>query len=220
MIVPILDEEAIMPALIRRLAALRQDGCEILIVDGGSRDGGPEIARANGYPVMTTAPGRARQMNAGAKAARGDILLFLHADTALPADALACVRAVLDSDAAEWGRFDVHIESSARVLRAVASLMNWRSRFTGISTGDQAIFVRRDVFDSIGGFPDQPLMEDIEISKRLRRRSWPRRVASRAVTSGRRWEQRGVWRTILLMWRLRLAYWCGVPAATLAERYR
>jgi rSAM/selenodomain-associated transferase 2 len=158
-------------------------------------------------------------MNAGAQATEGDVLLFLHADTVLPDDALAAVGKAI-AVGADWGRFDVRIVGSARMLRVVAALMNLRSRLSGIATGDQAIFVRRDVFLAVGGFPDQPLMEDIEISKRLLRRSRPACLRSRVQTSGRRWESRGVWRTIFLMWRLRFAYWRGTPAEVLARAYR
>jgi hypothetical protein len=179
-------------------------------------------------------------MNAGARSCGGAILLFLHADTRLPVAADAMVRAALAGlpsapaepplpgghaaqvalGAPAWGRFDVCIDGRPRMLRVVAALMNLRSRLSGIATGDQAIFVRRDVFEAVGGFPDQPLMEDIELSRRLLRVSRPACLRVRVRTSGRRWEQRGVWRTIVLMWRLRWAYWRGVPAERLAEAYR
>jgi len=168
--------------------------------------------------VVVAERGRARQMNAGAQACGGALLLFLHADTRLPEAADAMVRAALAVQA--WGRFDVRIDGRPLMLRVVAALMNLRSRLSGIATGDQAIFVRRDVFEAVGGFPDQPLMEDIELSCRLLRVSRPACLRARVRTSGRRWEQRGVWRTIALMWRLRWAYWRGVPAERLAEAYR
>ena len=217
-VVPMLDEAATLPALLVHLAGWRARGCEVVLVDGGSRDDSVEMARAAGFRVLIAERGRARQMNAGAQACGRALLLFLHADTRLPEAADAMVRAALAVQA--WGRFDVHIDGRPRMLRVVAALMNLRSRLSGIATGDQAIFVRRDVFEAVGGFPDQPLMEDIELSCRLLRVSRPACLRARVRTSGRRWEQRGVWRTIALMWRLRWAYWRGVPAERLAEAYR
>ncbi len=217
-VVPMLDEAATLPALLVHLAGWRARGCEVVLVDGGSRDDSVAMARAAGLRVVVAERGRARQMNAGAQACGGALLLFLHADTRLPEAADAMVRAALAVQA--WGRFDVRIDGRPLMLRVVAALMNLRSRLSGIATGDQAIFVRREVFEALGGFPDQPLMEDIELSRRLLRVSRPACLRARVRTSGRRWEQRGVWRTILLMWRLRWAYWRGVPAERLAEAYR
>jgi len=158
-------------------------------------------------------------MNAGAARADGELLLFLHADTRLPDHADAAVlRAV--AGGADWGRFDVSIEGRSALLRVVALLMNLRSRLTGIATGDQAIFVRRDLFQRLGGFADQPLMEDIELSRRLRAVSRPACLRARVRTSGRRWDSRGVWHTIVLMWRLRWRYWRGVPPEVLAREYQ
>lgn len=219
-IVPMLNEAVTLPALLGHLVRWQARGCEVLLVDGGSDDGSVAIARAAGFAVLTSARGRARQMNAGAQAAAGGTLLFLHADTRLPEGADEAVGAALARRGAVWGRFDVHIDGHPRMLRIVAALMNLRSRLTGIATGDQAIFVRRDAFEAVGGFPDQPLMEDIELSRRLGRLARPACLRARVVTSGRRWEQRGVWRTIFLMWRLRWAYLRGVAAETLAEAYR
>lgn len=219
-IVPMLNEAAALPGLLPQLAHWRARGCEVLLVDGGSTDGSAAMARAAGFKVVDAERGRARQMNAGAANACGEVLLFLHADTQLPAEADAAVRAALADGRHAWGRFDVRITGRPPMLRVVAVLMNRRSRISGIATGDQAIFVRRAVFAVVGGFPVQPLMEDIELSRRLLRRSRPACLRARVATSGRRWEQRGVWRTIVLMWRLRWAYWRGVPAEVLAEAYR
>lgn len=218
-VIPVLDEAAAIGATLERLAPLRARGAEVIVVDGGSRDGTAALACSGADAVVEAPRGRARQMNAGAAVARGDVLLFLHADTWLPDDA---DRRVLDATAtgASWGRFDVRITGRHPMLRVVAAAMNLRSRLTGIATGDQAIFVRRDLFDGIDGFPDQPLMEDIELSLRLRRGAQPACLRARVRTSGRRWETRGVWRTILLMWRLRWRYWRGESARTLAEDYR
>jgi rSAM/selenodomain-associated transferase 2 len=218
-IVLMLDEAEHIGATLAALAPLRSQGVELIAVDGGSRDA--SVARCEGAvdAVLVSPPGRARQMNAGARAARGDALLFLHADTLLPADAVALVGDALARRA--WGRFDVRIDGRARVLPLVAALMNLRSRATGIATGDQALFMRRKAFDAVGGFPDQPLMEDVEISRRLRARCGaPACLREKVTTSGRRWDQRGAWRTIVLMWRLRALYALGVSAERLALAYR
>ena len=218
-VVPALDEAADIEAALQALAPLRARGAEVIVVDGGSADGTAQLAKPLADRVLVSPRGRARQMNAGAAAARGDVLLFLHADTRLPEAADAALHEAVARGAA-WGRFDVRIDGRPRMLRLVAALMNQRSRLTGIATGDQAIFVRCDLFQRIGGFPDQPLMEDIEISRRLRALARPCCLRQRVVTSGRRWESRGVWRTIFLMWRLRWRYWRGESAQTLAEAYR
>lgn len=218
-IIPVLNEAPNVPGLIHRLTALVQNGAEVLFVDGGSVDGTPGLAESGGFRVIRSERGRARQMNAGAMAATGELLIFLHADTALPADALHAIETAWHSGHA-WGRFDIRIAGRPRMLRVVAQMMNWRSRLTGIATGDQAMFMTREAFESVDGFPDQPLMEDIEMSGRLRSRSRPACLRLKVTTSGRRWESRGVWRTIFLMWRLRWDYWRGVPPDRLAEAYR
>ena len=218
-VMPVLNEADCVAATLQGLAALRGAGAELIVVDGGSRDA--TLKRCKGLADLTlVAPrGRARQMNFGAARAAGTTLLFLHADTRLPADALGLVQRALDSGH-DWGRFDVTIEGRSRLFPVIARMMNWRSRLSGIATGDQAIFVRRDLFEALGGFPDQPLMEDIELSKRLRRRGRPACIAQRVVTSGRRWERHGVWRTVAKMWRLRFLYWLGVSSQRLAQDYR
>jgi rSAM/selenodomain-associated transferase 2 len=219
-VVPVLDEAAGIAAVLQALAPLRERGHEVIVVDGGSRD--DTVARCAGRAdrVLQGPRGRARQMNLGAQFARGEALLFLHADTLLPERADEPVMQAL-SKGAEWGRFDVCIGGRPFMLRVVAWFMNRRSRLTGIATGDQALFIGRKVFHAIGGFPDQPLMEDIELCRRLLLRGYtPACLAQRVVTSGRRWEQHGVWRTIVLMWRLRWRYWRGAPADVLAKAYR
>lgn len=219
-IVPALDEAAGIGATLSALAQLRARGHEVIVADGGSADGTPALAAPLVDKVIAAPRGRARQMNAGAAQASGEALLFLHADTRLPAGALPAIQAALEAGAA-WGRFDVTIDGRPWMLRVVAALMNLRSRLSGIATGDQAIFVTRAAFDAVGAFPDQPLMEDIELSRRLKRAvGAPACLRLRVSTSGRRWEQRGVWRTIVLMWRLRWAYWRGAAPDELARRYR
>jgi rSAM/selenodomain-associated transferase 2 len=217
-IVPVLDEAEGVRDVLARLSPLRARGAEVVVVDGGSRDATVERARPFADRVLTAPRGRASQMNAGAAAATGEALLFLHADTVLPPEA---DRLILDGLAAgaAWGRFDVRIEGRHPLLPVVAGLMNRRSRLTGIATGDQGIFVRRDAFRAAGGYPDIPLMEDIAFSRAMRRIAPPLCLRERVATSGRRWERNGLARTVLLMWRLRLAYFLGADPARLARAY-
>jgi rSAM/selenodomain-associated transferase 2 len=217
-VVPVLDEAPNLAACLGALQPLRQRGARVVVVDGGSSDDSLAIARDLADIAFVAPQGRARQMNAGAAACRAELLLFLHADTRLPHDADALVRRAMQGQR-HWGRFDVAIDSRRPVLRVVEALMNMRSRWTGIATGDQAIFVRKDLFDRIGGFPDQPLMEDVALSTRLKRHGPPACLRERVTTSARRWERHGPWRTILLMWRLRAAYFLGADPAKLALRY-
>lgn len=222
-IIPVLNEAGELPGLLEHLVPLRAGGAEVIVADGGSEDGSAELILRAGVRLVCSERGRARQMNAGATVASGDVLLFLHADTRLPSAAEQAIETAIRRSGRlpenAWGRFDVRIQGSPFMLRAVASLMNGRSRLTGIATGDQAIFVARHAFEAAGGFPEQPLMEDIELSKHLRALSRPVCLAERVTTSGRRWEARGVWRTIWLMWRLRWLYWRGVPASELVKLY-
>lgn len=218
-VIPVLNEAEGIATRLADLGSFRRQGAQIIVVDGGSTDDTPTRAAPLVDLVFYGPRGRAAQMNAGAQAATGDILLFLHADTMLPPDALSLVRAGFADSAHVWGRFDVRILGVHPLLPVVAEMMNIRSRATGVATGDQAMFVRSDVFAKVGGFPEIALMEDIALSAALRKISRPLCVASRATTSGRRWDQNGFWRTILLMWRLRLSYFLGVDPADLARRY-
>ena len=213
-VIPALNEAERIDAALQALAALRRRGCEVIVVDGGSSDRTRELAEPLCDRVVSAARGRAVQMNAGAHHASGDALLFLHADTRLPPDGEILIRDALMHHL--WGRFDVEIESRHRALKVVACAMNLRSRLSGIATGDQAIFVRRDAFP---GFEDIPLMEDIAFSKTMKRRGAPACLRSRVRTSGRRWESRGVLRTVVLMWRLRLLYYFGARPERLARLY-
>jgi rSAM/selenodomain-associated transferase 2 len=218
-IVPVLDEAGIIADALAALSPLRQRGAEVIVADGGSRDATVDLARPAADRVIVAPRGRAAQMNAGAALARGDVLLFLHADTRLPGDADALVLDGLTRPGRSWGRFDIDIAGRSPLLAIVACAINLRSRVSGIATGDQAMFVRRNVFAEVGGFPDIALMEDVALSRTLKRISRPLCVSPKVTTSGRRWEQRGVLRTIVLMWRLRLAYFLGAEPATLARRY-
>jgi rSAM/selenodomain-associated transferase 2 len=214
-VVPALNEAPGIRAALEALAPLRARGHEVIVADGGSEDGTTDLARSLCDRMLDAPRGRALQMNAGARVAEGDVLVFLHADTVLPPDASEVIFRSTANHV--WGRFDVEIEGRHPMLKYIAWSMNLRSRATGIATGDQAIFVRRDAFP---GFAEIPLMEDVAFSKAMKRRGPPACLRARVRTSGRRWESRGVLRTVLLMWRLRLAYALGAEPARLAEKYR
>ena len=217
-IIPVLNEAAQIDACLSALRPLREAGHEIILADGGSSDAGPERARGRVDRLVHAPPGRARQMNAGAARATGDVLLFLHVDTRLPAGADEAIRRALEAGRV-WGRFDVRLSGAAWPLRMVETLMNLRSRLSGMATGDQALFVLREAFEHLGGFADIPLMEDLELSKRLKRVTAPACLRARVVTSSRRWEEKGIARTILLMWSLRLAWFLGVSPRRLHRIY-
>jgi rSAM/selenodomain-associated transferase 2 len=220
-VVPVFNESPVLPRLIGDLAALKHGASpdfELVFVDAGSTDDTAALIQTAGLRVIKSAKGRAWQMNAGAAQTTGEVLLFLHVDTQLPQNALEAMASSLVGNIC-WGRFDVRIAGKPWMLGVVSRMMNWRSRLTGIATGDQAMFMTRAAFQTIGGFPEQALMEDIEASRRLRQLSRPACISSPVVTSGRRWETRGVWTTIFLMWRLRWAYWRGQNPKLLAELY-
>ena len=217
-IIPTLNEAPRVRDLLRDLAAGPEIGLELIVADGGSADGTLDLARPLADRVLETGRGRAVQMNSGARAARGVYLWFLHADTRVSPEALAALGAACGAGTL-WGRFDVRLSSRQPLLRLVERLMNLRSCLTGIATGDQGIFVTRADFEAVGGYPEIPLMEDIALSRALRRRARPLCLKTPIETSSRRWEERGVLRTILLMWRLRLAYALGVDPSRLARRY-
>jgi len=218
-VIPALNEAPNLERLLPDLGA-RFPGAEIVVVDGGSTDAtAATAARSPRLRLVASPRGRARQMNAGARAARGDVLLFLHADTLLPDGALAAVEDAVGDPGIVAGRFDVRFDNPRPVFRTVAWFMNQRSRWSGISTGDQAIFVRREVFEALGGYSDLPLMEDVDFCRRLKRRGRLAALRPRVTTSARKWEREGAVRTILLMWAFRFLYMIGVQPARLHRWY-
>jgi rSAM/selenodomain-associated transferase 2 len=216
-VVPVLNEAAHVAGTLEALAPVRARGAEVIVVDGGSTDATAALARPLADRVLDAPRGRAAQMNAGAAAASGDVLMFLHADTRLPDRADDLVRDALASRRRVWGRFDVRFAGGA--LPLVAAAMNLRSRLSGIATGDQAMFMTREAFTRAGGFPAIALMEDVVLSARLKRLSPPACLRARVTTSPRRWQAYGTVRTILMMWRLRLAFFLGADPARLARTY-
>jgi rSAM/selenodomain-associated transferase 2 len=218
-VIPALNEADNLARLLPGLAGECPEA-EVIVVDGGSRDGTPAVvAGSPGIRLLASARGRARQMNHGARAASGDTLLFLHADTRLPGGAAAAMERALAEPGAVGGRFDVRFDRDTRLFRMIAWFMNARSRLSSICTGDQAIFVRRVDFEAVGGYPDIPLMEDIEVSRRLKRRGRLCALRLRVTTSARKWEREGPLRTIALMWALRFLHFCGVAPARLHRWY-
>jgi rSAM/selenodomain-associated transferase 2 len=217
-IIPALNEAGCIRELLRQLQALRAQGHEVIVVDGGSCDETVALAQPLVDQLLPAPAGRALQMNIGAQAARGRVLWFVHADTRVPETA---AQVIIESvaHAAGWGRFDVRLSGDRLLLRLVERMMNWRSRITGIATGDQGIFLTRELFERVGGFAAMPLMEDIDLSRRLKREQRPLCLRHTLTSSSRRWEQKGIVRTIALMWVLRLAYFLGVPPARLAMHY-
>jgi rSAM/selenodomain-associated transferase 2 len=218
-IIPVLNEAHHLSRHGDHLRALNCAVHELIVVDGGSADNSVTLARRFTDRVMVAERGRASQMNAGARLAQGDVLLFLHADTVLPPEALQEMITQLTGGKALWGGFNVRLAGCRPMFRLIETTMNWRSRLTGIHTGDQLLFVDRTLFNSIDGFPEIPLMEDIAISRLLKRRARPVRIKRHIVTSSRRWERNGILRTIAIMWSLRLAYFLGVSPQTLHRYY-
>jgi rSAM/selenodomain-associated transferase 2 len=219
-IIPVVNEQETIGKGLAALQPLRQRGVEVIVVDGGSTDATLALAHPFADLALSAPLGRASQMNAGARRAQGEHFLFLHSDTMLPEQAVESISAALNQGERVWGRFDVRFDSPLLILRVVASMMNRRSRWTGIATGDQAMFVQRQAFERVGGFPEIALMEDIALSRSLKRLSRPVCLRARVTTSGRRWEKNGALRTILLMWRLRAAFFLNADPSGLAERYR
>jgi rSAM/selenodomain-associated transferase 2 len=215
-IVPVLNEAAVIAETLRAVGSVH----EVIVVDGGSADGTVEAARPFATRVLTAPRGRARQMNIGAAAATGDVLLFLHADTRLPERFAPAVAEALKDPRVAWGRFDLRLSGRRRLFRVIERLINLRARLTRIATGDQALFVRRAVFEAAGGFPDEPLMEDIALARRLKHLGKMASIAEPVVTDSRRWERAGLWKTVALMWLLRLLYFAGASPRRLHAWYR
>ncbi|MGR8930463.1 MAG: TIGR04283 family arsenosugar biosynthesis glycosyltransferase [Gammaproteobacteria bacterium] len=216
-IIPVVNEAAQIADCLHALQAMRPH-CQVIVVDGGSDDNGPALAAPLADKLLRSQRGRAKQMNTGAAHADAKLLLFLHADTRLPHDAYDSISRLIPS-AYQWGRFDVTFDNPKAIFKVIAFMMNWRSRLTGIATGDQALFVSKQVFEGVGGFPNIALMEDIALSRLLKKQSKPCCLDSKVTTSSRRWLQHGVLNTIFLMWRLRLAYFFGADPDGLAKRY-
>lgn len=216
-VVPVLDEERAIAATLERLR--EPEVLEVIVVDGGSRDGTCERVAPLVDVLLSSSPGRARQMNEGARVARGEILFFLHADTLVPAGFAAAIARALTDPTCVGGRFDLELDDPRPIHRLIAAMIRWRSRRTRLFTGDQGIFVRRSVFERLGGYPDEPLMEDLALSRALRGTGRIASLHERVVTSSRRWVAGGVLATILTMWTLRSLYALGVPPRILARWY-
>ncbi len=219
LVIPALNESQGIRRFLQALQEFRKNQCEIIVVDGGSSDNTCQIARPYCDKLLISPPGRAKQMNLGAKQASGSILLFLHADTVLPPQFFRLITQLMNKENKSWGRFNVRLSGADFLFRIIERLINMRSCLTGIATGDQAMFVKADVFEALGGFPEIALMEDIALSKKLKKNHSPICIRECVVTSSRRWEQYGIWRTIFLMWRLRLAYFMGKSPGELKKKY-
>jgi rSAM/selenodomain-associated transferase 2 len=218
-IIPCLNEANCIERTLASLQPLRSEGHEVIVSDGGSNDGTTDLAHPLADRIVTSPQGRATQMNRGAAAASGDILWFLHADTEVPAHAHTNLIAELTAGNRAWGRFNIRLSGTHTLLRLIETMINLRSRLTGIATGDQGMFMWRQAFEEVGGFDEIPLMEDIAMSRKLKGLSRPLCLKQRIVSSSRRWEDQGIVKTIILMWRLRLAYFLGASPQTLANRY-
>jgi len=218
-VIPVLDDAPVLTRLLEQIRGLWSNEVEVVVVDGGSRDGSAAVATRAGATLLTAPRGRAQQLGRGVEAARGDWLWLLHADSSISRPVAAALDRVLATGIPVWGRFDVQLSGADWRLRWVESLMNLRSRLTGIATGDQGIFTHRSLLVAAGGVPDLPLMEDVELSRRLKRIAAPVCLRERILTSSRRWERDGVFRTILLMWRLRLLYALGADPRRLQRAY-
>lgn len=217
-IIPVLNEENSIKELLQQLQAYRQQGHEVIVVDGGSHDNTRSVADSLSDKVITSKAGRALQMNIGATQSRHEILWFLHADTLIPEYAIEQIQQALNKS--DWGRFNVKLSGSHILFRIIETMMNVRSCVSGIATGDQGIFVKRKVFGQVNEYSNIPLMEDVDLSRKLKKSSKPVCLKYTLITSSRRWEKNGISSTILLMWKLRFLYWIGISPEHLARQYR
>ena len=217
-IIPALNEEDSIKPLLQQLQKIREQGHEVIVVDGGSADKTVSLSELLADKVIASSAGRAIQMNKGASGSKNDILWFLHADSLIPEDAIKHIQQALNNK--PWGRFNIHLSGKNIVFRIIGSMMNLRSCLTGMVTGDQGIFIDKLLFNKTGGFPNIPLMEDIAMSKNLNKRSRPACVKVKLITSGRRWEKNGILSTVFLMWKLRFLFWIGVSADKIALQYK
>lgn len=218
-VIPVLNEAGSLLQHMRAFKALHND-YHVVFCDGGSEDDTCALLQQNGLHYCTSPRGRALQMNAGASACNNNILLFIHADTVISSSDVKLVKKAMQDESVVGGRFDIRLSGKALAFRIIESMINLRSRTTGISTGDQCQFVRRSVFEAMGGFPEQPLMEDVELSKRLKQYGKIACLKQKVITSSRRWENHGIVKTVVLMWKLRFLYWLETPPEKLAEIYR
>ena len=218
-IVPVLNEEVFLTRYLNVFRRFLNDGHEIIIIDGGSSDNSARLTQELGCKVLISKPSRGLQQHVGALQSENEILLFLHADTNLPNDAFSLIHQALKSSNKSWGRFDVSFSNSSLIYKIIAWMMNKRSCLTGIVTGDHIIFTTRSSYFKSGGFADIPIMEDIDISKRLKLISKPICLKHKVVTSSRKWEQQGVSKTIIKMWCLRTLFFFGVSSKRLARLY-
>jgi len=218
-IVPVLDEEAFLTQHIAQFKALQKHAV-VMFCDGGSGDKTCSLLQQYNISYCCSPRGRAGQMNTGSRACDSDIILFIHADTIIDAAHIQAIQEAMRIPSVVGGRFDVHLSGNPRAFRIIEYMINLRSRLTGVSTGDQCQFVRRRVFEAMGGFPDQALMEDVEFSKRLKRLGKIACLRDKVMTSSRRWEQMGIGKTVMLMWKMRLLYWLGASPESLSEMYR
>lgn len=218
-IIPVLNEREGIVAFLESLQPLRQRGCQLIVVDGGSVDETLQLTEGLADQRLTSKAGRANQMNRGAEVAEGTVLLFLHADTFLPECADELIEQGLKETGREWGHFDVRLSGQQPLLRVVERMMNCRSQWSGIATGDQTVFVSKSLFDEVGGFPSIALMEDIAFSKSVKKKGRPLCLKEKVQTSSRRWEEKGIIKTIFLMWSLRLGYFLGIKPTQLVKIY-